>query len=239
MGLAHLGPALSWQPSGSGPPPEVPTSPEACPCLSSFPYRARLQEPGLRATWAGCQCRGLTGRRMASSRKPSAVPRPACRAGRPACLQHEGWSQELRTLLSQSLAGPGPRAFSGAEGLSLGHTFPCWPWLSLPRSVSPPARHQLFRGRVYALGKAVHLTCFPENRMVGQADSASTLVGNRAVDLSSGFSCPYSLGARLGGSPKLPWLTWVRNNLSSTHSQAEARALSSWSWGEGKAKPRL
>lgn len=139
MGLAHLGPALSWQPSGSGPPPEVPTSPEACPCLSSFPYRARLQEPGLRATWAGCQCRGLTGRRMASSRKPSAVPRPACRAGRPACLQHEGWSQELRTLLSQSLAGPGPRAFSGAEGLSLGHTFPCWPWLSLGLSLPLPA----------------------------------------------------------------------------------------------------
>ena len=48
-----------------------------------------------------------------SSRKRSAVPGPVCRAGGPACLTHDGWSQELRTLLSQS-----PAALGQAHGLS-------------------------------------------------------------------------------------------------------------------------
>lgn len=76
-------------------------------------YRASLQEPGRRATWAGCQCGELMGRHIGSSRKRLAVPGPVCRAGGPACLTRDGWSQELRTLLSQS-----PAALGQAHGLS-------------------------------------------------------------------------------------------------------------------------
>lgn len=62
MGLAHLGPALSWQASGSGPLLGVPRSPEGCPCPSLFPTELASRSlaggpPGQAAnagnSWAG------------------------------------------------------------------------------------------------------------------------------------------------------------------------------------------
>lgn len=45
MGLAHRGPALSWQRSGSGPLLGVPRSPEGCPC-PALPSFLQSKPPG-------------------------------------------------------------------------------------------------------------------------------------------------------------------------------------------------
>lgn len=111
--------------------------------------RASLQEPGQRATRAGCQCGEVMGRHTVSARKPSAVSGPVCRTGGPACLKHDGCGQELRTQLSQS-----PAARGQAHGLSWATR--TWALVTssliglgslLPSRALPPAPYQLFCSR--------------------------------------------------------------------------------------------
>lgn len=182
-------------------------------------FPTELDSEDLRVSWAGCQCRELTGRLIVSSRKRSAVPRAGLQAGGPAYLGHGGWRQEVgaqNTTFPGS--GPGPRASFGREGRALATPSLAGPWLS-PSSVwlspcSPPS----------SLRQSAHSwQRHPFNLLPRKPDGQAGLLsqprdGKQGGGPPSGFSCPYSLGAGLGDSSASPWLSWVRNNLSSISS---------------------
>lgn len=136
MELGHLDPAPGWWPlSVRSPARETVVS-----FLQSWTLRALL--------------RGHLGRMPVQEtseqvhcqlRKQSAVPRPVCRAGGPACLGHGGWRCELGAE-NTTLAVPSrPIGFLWQGRPSFGHAFPSWALTSssiLLLPCSPPSSLQ-------------------------------------------------------------------------------------------------
>lgn len=125
--------------------------------------------------------------------------------GQPASDVTAGMGAANTTLPGPGGSGPSPRPSFGREGPSLAVPSLAGPWLFLSglSPCSPPS----------LCSSDIRLSCIPEDRMAGQADTASTLVGSGAGALSSGFFCPHSRRSGLGGGPELPRADRLRPEL--------------------------